>query len=235
MNPGKALIVKLLILLLPLNLLAQEKDRVSVSQETQVLSKCSKSIFKSDIYYDKEKDVVVVHHTYPAEFIKISNRLGELKIYFPSTNSVSVKQSESFSTTNDLLYYFVNNLVNDLGLSKEGFILASTNRENGLTITEWQAPSSIKAVSRIKMAFKDFAPIYAEYIGTKGKIVKKIYYGKYTDFQTFRLPMRITEVTFENKKDSTIRLSVFSNVKTKDFSEKNYFDFKVPDDAKITD
>jgi len=235
MNPEKVLIFNFLILLLPLNLLSQEKDRVSVSQETQVLSKGSKSVFRSDIYYDKEKNVVVVHHTYPADFVKISNRLGELKIYFPSTNSVSVKQSESFSTTNDLLYYFVNNLVNDLGLSKEGFILASTNRDNGMTFTEWQAPSSIKFVSRIKMVFKDLVPIYAEYLGTKGKIVKKIYYGKYSDFQTFRLPMRITEVTFESKKDSTIRLSVFSNVKTEDFPEKNYFDFKVPADAKITD
>jgi hypothetical protein len=235
MNPGKILIVKLLIILLPLNLLAQEKERVSVSQETQVLSKGSKSIFRSDIYYDKEKDVVVVHHTYPADFVKISNRFGEMKIYFPSTNSVTIKQSDSFSTTNDLLYYFVNNLVNDLGLSKEGFILASTSRENDITFTEWQAPSSIKVVSRIKMAFKDFVPVYAEYIGTKGKIVKKIYYGRYSDFQTFRLPMRITEVTFESKKDSTIRLSVFTNVKTNDFPAKNYFDFKVPDDAKITD
>lgn len=216
------------------SLFCQAGDRVSVTQEIQVLSKGAKSIFKCDIYYNKEKDAIVTHHYYPAEFIKMSNRLGESKIYFPSTNSVTIQQSESLSTTNELLYYFVNNRISDLGLAKEGFKLVKTSHEEDMLVTMWQAPQTLKIINQIKIVFKEMLPIYAEYISTTGQIMKKIYYSRYTDFKTFMLPMRITEISFENKNDSTIKRSVFSNVRTSDFPDNNYFDFKIPDNAKIS-
>jgi hypothetical protein len=216
------------------SLFCQTGDKVSVTQEIQVLSKGSKSIFKCDIYYNKEKDAIVTHHYYPVEFIKMSNRLGESKIYFPSTNSVTIQQSQSLSTTNELLYYFVNNRISDLGLAKEGFKLVRTSHEEDLIVTLWQAPPTLKIINQIKIVFKEMLPIYAEYISTTGEIMKKIYYSRYSDFKTFMLPMRITEISFENKTDSTIKRSVFSNVMTSDFPVNNYFDFKIPDDAKIS-
>ena len=213
-------------------LFSQYKDCVSVSQETQVLTGGSKSVFRCDIFYNKEKDAIVTHHYYPVEFVKMSNRLGEMKIYFPETNKVTIEQNQSLSTTNELLYYFINNKLSDLGLSKEGFKLANTAREEGMVVTYWQAPASLKTINMIKIVFKDILPIYAEYRGSDGKILKKIYYSKYADFQSFRIPLRITEISFDDKKDSTIRLSVFSNVRTKEFPDNNYFNFKIPEDAK---
>lgn len=215
-------------------LLSQFKDCVSISQETQVLIKGSKSIFKCDIYYSKEKDAVVTHYYYPSEFIKMSNRFGEMKIYFPETNSVSVQQNMMFSTTNELLYYFINNNVSDLGLSKEGFTLVNSSREEGMMVTTWLAPSTLPGIYQVKIVFKEMLPIFAEYSDKKGDILKKLYYSKYTDYKAFRLPLRITEISFHSKTDSTISLSVFSNVRTDEFPENNYFNFKIPDDAKIT-
>jgi hypothetical protein len=215
-------------------LFSQGNDLVSVTQETQVLSKGSKSIFKCDIYYNKEKDAIVTHHYYPAEFVKLSNRLGEMKIYFPGTNTVKIQQDQSLSATNELLYYFVNNKQTDLGLSKEGFKLVSSTREEGMMVTIWQAPVSLKVIDHIKIVFNEMLPVYAEYLGLDGAIKKKIYYGNYADYKSFRMPLRITEISFESKSDSTIRLSVFSNVRTKDFPENNYFNFKIPDDARIS-
>jgi hypothetical protein len=227
--------VLVLVFLLPQSrLLSQDKDCVSLSQETLVLSKGSKSIFKCDIYYNKEKDAVVTHHYYPAEFVKMSNRLGEMKIYFPETNSVTIQQNLSLSTTNELLYYFVNNKLADLGLSKEGFKLSNTTREKELMVTIWQAPASLKVINQIKIVFKEMLPVYAEYLALDGSIKKKIYYSRYSDFKTFRMPLRITEISFESKTDSTIRLSVFSNVRTNDFPDNNYFNFKIPDNATIS-
>jgi len=49
-----------------------------------------------------------------------------------------------------------------------------------------------------------------------------------------RMPLRITEISFDSKTDSTIRLSVFSNILTVDFPADTYFNFKIPEDAKIT-
>jgi hypothetical protein len=234
MNKAKFVAVIFSVILPALNLMAQTKDCVSVTQETQTLMKGSKSIFKCDIYYNKEKDAVVTHHYYPAEFVKISNRSGELKIYFPATNKVTLQQNQSYSTTNELLYYFVNNKTTDLGLAKEGFKLIKTGSEEGLMVTTWQAPPTLKVINKIKIVFKDMLPVYAEYMAINGTIMKKIYYSNYADFKTFRMPLRITEISFESKIDSTIRLSVFSNVRTNDFPENNYFNFKIPDDAKIS-
>jgi hypothetical protein len=234
MNNARALTVVLFFSFSQGILFSQGMDRVSVSQETRVLSKGSKSIFKCDIYYNKEKDVVVTHHYYPAEFVKTSNRFGELKIYFPGTNTVSVQQGEALSTTNELLYYFVNNKMSDLGLSKQGFKLVKTSREEGMMVTLWQAPASLKVINQIKIVFKDMVPVYAEYLTQKVEIMKKIYYSNYSDFKTFSLPLRITEINFDNKTDSTIRLSIFSNVHTSDFPDDTYFNFKIPDDARIS-
>jgi hypothetical protein len=199
-----------------------------------VLNNGTKSIFRCDIYYNKEKDAVVTHHYYPVEFVKMSNRFGEMKIYFPKTNTVTIQQNQLLSTTNELLYYFVNNKLTDLGLSKEGFKLIATTREEDMIITTWQAPTSLKVINQIKIVLKDMLPIYAEYLGLDGFIKKKIYYSKYSDFKTFRIPLRITEISFESKTDSTIRLSAFSNVRTTDFPDDNYFNFKIPDNAKIS-
>jgi hypothetical protein len=199
-----------------------------------VLSNGTKNIFKCDIYYNKEKDAIITHHFYPVEFVKISNRFGEMKIYFPKSNTVTLQQNESLSTTNELLYYFINNKESDLGLSKEGFRLISTSREEDMMITIWQAPASLKIINQIKIVFRDMLPLYAEYLRLDGFIIKKIYYSKYSDFITFKIPLRITEISFENKTDSVIKLSTFSNVHTTDFPMDNYFDFKIPDDAKIS-
>jgi hypothetical protein len=155
-------------------------------------------------------------------------------MYFPANNTVSVQQNESYSTTNELLYYFVNNKVTDLGLAKEGFKLIKTGSEEGLMVTTWQAPGTLKVINKIKIVFKDMLPVFAEYLTINGTIMKKIYYSNYADYKTFRMPLRITEISFETKADSTIRLSVFSNVRTSNFPENNYFDFKIPEDAKIS-
>jgi hypothetical protein len=229
------LFVTVLAFLIPqLRLLSQDKDCVSVSQETQVLYKGSKNIFRCDIFYNKEKDAVVTHHYYPAEFVKMSNRFGEMKLYFPETNTVTIQQNQALSTTNELLYYFINNKMTDLGLSKEGFKLIDTKHEEEMIITIWQAPPTIKILNQVKIVFKEMLPIYAEYIGVDGYIWKKIFYSKYTDFKTFQMPLRITEISFESKTDSTIKLSVFSNVRTNNFPDNNYFNFKIPDDAKVS-
>ena len=217
----------------PVLLFAQEKY-VSVNQETQVLSQGAKSVFRSEIFYNKELDAVVTHHTYPSEFIKLANRFGELKIYFPQTNTVSLTQDESYSTTNELLYYFINNRQNDLGLRKENFTLVKTKMEEDLVVTTWQAPAGMQAVDQIMIVFRDSDPIYAEYTDVKGTVLKKIYYSAYENFQTFSLPLRITEIEFLSKADSIIRLSVFSNPRVSNVPDNSYFNFKVPNNARIT-
>jgi len=230
--PKKILLAVFFIL--PVCLKSQQNNCISVSQETQVLSKGVKSTFRCDIYYNKDKDAITTHHTYPSEYITLSNRFGEMKLYYPKDNTVEIYQNQSFSTTNDLLYYFVNNRLTDLGLEKEGFRLVKTDNEAGMIVTLWQAPVSLRVIEKVKVVFKDMVPVYSEYISKAGLIIKKIYYSRYSDFDFFKIPTRITEISFNTSSDSTIRLSVFSNVRVSDKPEGDYFDFKIPENARIT-
>lgn len=164
----------------------------------------------------------------------MSNRLGELKLYFPETNTVRLEQNELLSTTNDLLYYFVNNKLTDMGLDKEGFTLSRTSREGEYTRTFWESQAGTKGIiNHITIVYKDMLPIYAEYLDAGNQVKKKIYYSKYSDYKFFTLPMRITEISFISPSDSMISLSVFKEIKTEGFPENHYFNFKIPDDAKL--
>jgi hypothetical protein len=214
-------------------LVAQEKNYVSVTQETQVLRQGAKSVFKCDIFYNKEKDAIVTHNYYPNEFVRMSNRFGELKIYIPSSNSVKIVQNEFFSTSNELLYYFVNNKLSDLGLSKEGFSLANTSQDGDVSVTTWKAPLGSKLINQVKVYFREMVPIYAEYTDLGGTISKKIYYSKYEDFESFRMPTRIVEISFVGISDSTISRSVFTNIRTTERPDGEYFNFSIPENAKI--
>ena len=120
-----------------------------------------------------------------------------------------------------------------MGLSQEGFKLVDTHREDDKSVTRWQAPPTFPGLQEIKIVYKDMLPVYAEYRGQEDEIMKKVYYSRYSNFSAFTMPLRITEINFESKTDSTISLSVFSNVMLKDFPDQNYFNYKIPDDAKL--
>jgi hypothetical protein len=227
-------LIFIIVIIIPaFSLYAQGKDCVSVKQETKVLANNKKSVFKSEIYYNRINDGVVTHHYYPLEFVKISNRLGETQIYFPGTNTVSMQQDDALSTTNEFLYYFIHNNITDLGLSKEGFTLVSSTKEEGELVTTWQAPQFLKEIYQVRIVFNDMLPVYSEYISTKGLILKKIYYSRYENYGNFNLPLRITEITFKSATDSMISLSQFSDVRTGNFPDNTYFEYKIPDDAKV--
>jgi len=233
MSRIKISIVGLLFFLPPVALFPQQKSYVSVSQEIQSLSQGAKSIFRFDIFYNMEKNEIITHHYYPSEFIEMSNRLGETKVYFPKNNTVSLQQDQALASTNKLLYYFVNNKADDLGLTAEGFRLVKSTREDGLIVTLWQPSVRNQVIKNIKVVFNDMLPIYAEYMGMDNRVKKKIYYSKYQDYQYFSLPLRITEISFTSKTDSTIRRSVFTNVKVSGSPDSEYFNYKVPENAKL--
>jgi len=216
-------------------IVSSQPNYISLKQETQSLTKGIKNTYRYQIYYDREKEIITKYHTYPNRFITISNQLGETKIYFPDQNKVSIQQNQAYSISNELIFYFINNQISDLGLVKEGFKLINSINNEELIETLWQAPQSLKIISQVKVVYKDMAPIYAEYQRTNGSISKKIYYSRYQDFNYFRLPMRITEISYESELDSTIRLSEFSDVKVTRTADDPLFNYKIPDNAQLSE
>ena len=211
---------------------SQSAGRVSVHMLAQVLNEGKKTSYESDYYFDKDNGIFVSHSRHPIESIKITNKTGEMKIYFPEKNEVNIRQNSLFSSDNELLYYFINNKTEDLGLSCEGFVLANTRYEEGYTITEWAAPEGMKAIRKIEFVFENFLPVYACYYTLAGNISKKIYYDDYYLGNSFNLPKLITEISYSDKNDSIIRRLRYSDIKVGNAVNDFYFNFKIPENAK---
>jgi hypothetical protein len=184
------------------------------------------------LYYDNNKKTLTKFYHSPKKFVMTSNSLGEIKTYYPDSNKVAYNLVKELSSKRNLIYFFTNNLTDDLGLSEEGFSLYSNNYEDKYYVTFWKAPLAFKGIEMVKMVFDNRFPVYSEYQAVKKRILKKIYYTNYTDYAQFKLPTKIIEISYLPSGDSIVTRTLFSNVKTTSLAESDYFNFKIPENAK---
>jgi hypothetical protein len=217
---------------LGVSLYAQQGGYVSLKQQTEILENKKKISNEVDLFYDNNKQILTKYYHSAREFVMVTNALGEIKTYYPSSNEVDYKQISELSSKRNLIYYFANNLTDDLGLVDEGFNLSSNTYENQFYVTLWKAPSFLTGIETVKMVFENGLPVYSEYQANKKKIIKKTYYTNYKDFTQFRLPLKIIEISYLPSGDSIINRTIFSNIKVSSSPDGKYFNFKIPDDAK---
>jgi hypothetical protein len=93
----------------------------------------------------------------------------------------------------------------------------------------------LKGIDKVKMVFENRLPVYTEYQSLKSKVIKKIYYTNYKDFSQFRLPLKIIEINYLPSGDSIVTRTLFSNVKASSSGDDDYFNFKIPENAKPLD
>lgn len=188
---------------------------------------------ESDYFFDRETGNLVIHSMLPEEHIKISNRLGEVKIFYPGTNRISLKQNRYFSSENELIWYFLSNNYNDLGLSDEGFRVTGTHMDGSYQVVTWTAPAGMKVVSTVELVFENGQPVYAAYFNTGGDIIRKIYYYNYEIYPGFMMPMKVTQISYTPDGDSVIQRNTWSSLKASAIPDSDYFNFKIPEDAVV--
>jgi hypothetical protein len=211
---------------------AQTGNYISLRQHTEVLENRNKLTTDVDLFLDNNRQILTKYYHSSPEFIMVSNALGEIKTYYPVKNEVDFKQFPELSSKRNLIYYFVNNITDHLGLADEGFTLVSNTFEEQYYVTLWKSPTILNGIETVKMVFDNGFPVYSEYQANKDKIVKKIYYTNYSDFTQFRLPMKIIEISYKETGDSIINRTIISDVKVSATANNSYFDFKIPDDTK---
>lgn len=211
---------------------AQPDRFISVKQKTEVLANKNKLTTEIDLFFDKNKQIITKYYHSSPDFIMVTNSLGEIKTYYPEKNEVDFKQISELSSKRSLIYYFVNNSTEHLGLVDEGFSLESSNFEDQYYVTNWRPPSVLSGLANVKMVFENGFPVYSEYQANKENTLKKIYYTNYKDFERFRLPMKIIEISYKPSGDSIISRTVFSDVNISSVANNSYFNFKIPENAK---
>lgn len=208
---------------------ASRIEVVGVRMESKTLEKGYYYKLSANIYYRAAEGKMLTHVTYPDELVTMTNKVGEIKIYNPKDNTVAVQRDANFSTKENWLYYFLSMGSNDMGLEIRGFALYDTRFEDGLMITQWLPPPSLKNVlSKVELVHRDFKPLYIGYEKPEGGFLRKVYFTKYQPLENMNLPQKITEILFFDGKDSVITTTTFSEIQLNEKVSGQYSNFTIP-------
>ncbi|NQU86848.1 MAG: hypothetical protein HQ541_13920 [Mariniphaga sp.] len=210
------------------------KNYISAHLKNETYQKRNLLTAESDYFFDVETGTLVVHGLLPKNHIKISNRLGEVKIYYPDENKIALKQSQFYSSENELIYYFLSNNFYDLGLSDEGFKVADTRMDGNYQVVTWTAPIGMNVISKVELVFENGLPVYAAYFNINDNIIRKIYYYNYEIFSNFTMPMKVTQISYISGGDSVIQRNTWSSLKVSAIPNSAFFNFKIPENAIVT-
>lgn len=188
---------------------------------------------KGDIFYQHNGNMVT-HFFYPREYFVIANKLGEIKIYDPSRNTVILYQNFLFSTQSSQFYYFFSGKSADMGLSDIGFVQEKIYPEKNLVVSVWKLkqPDKKALIQRVKLVYQGQQPVYMHYEDASGKLIRKVFYYNYSQLEDNSFPFTTTEVVYENG-DSTVTKTVFGDFRVNQQATGQYFNFQIPYNAKI--
>jgi len=209
-------------------------SRISLSMETKILKKGQVVTIKAEVYYLFDQGKMITRYLTPSEYLFISNNKGEASVYYPASNQVAMKQAMEYDTEKTMLYYFLADKLNDLGLKDLGFKLTDTRFEEGLIISTWEPATAFNDVySKVELVHENDLPIYIAYFNVKGKLIQKIYYYNYEFHQDLALPHKVLEYQYLQDGDSIMNRIAYSNVKTGSDAQNEIFNFKIPANARI--
>ena len=215
------------------SLFENQAERLMMNMKSQTLNQGRVVNIEAELYYDAFAGRLVTRYTQPAGQVMITNEKGELSFYNEKENTVSFSQGEEFSTQTNLIHYFLQGKIQDLGLSDFGFQLMSTEIENNQVITEWFPPVNLFAIfNRIKIVHENFLPIYVAYYDAQENLAKRVYYSDYQNLGEVFLPALVTEINYFGN-DSVVGRIIFSDIKTDFQARSPWFGFQIPEDAAI--
>lgn len=211
-------------------------DRIMMEMEGQSLHKGKRADMRASMFYRAYDGRLVTKYHTPVDHVVIANNKGELAIYSEKDNTVYREQSIEYSTENNLIYFFLSGMIQDLGLKQMGFQLIDTEFIDGLVKTNWFPPQTLYHMfSRIELVHENQLPIYAGYYDNNKKLIKKVFYTDYNFFPEIILPLTVTEFNYLPGNDSIVNRIRFSHVIMNHRANSSWFNFSIPDNAKLID
>ena len=206
---------------------AGAQRKVSADVEVKTVTKGKLSTVTKSVYCTSNGRLVTLYKT-PLKYYSIANSKGEFQLYNPESNEVMSQYDPSLSSTTELVSIFMSGRVDDLGLGYLGYRLAETGREEGYVKKSFKHPDPM--LPTVNIVYDNYLPIYCEYISPEGKVVNRKYLSNYQQFGRMTLPLRSTDISYGNGRDSTVVRTIYSSVRID--TEDPAFDFSVPADAK---
>ena len=211
------------------------QNRVSVDAEIKQVNKGQSMTVQKGIYLNANGRMVV-RFLHPEEYYMVTNTFGEARVYHPKTNEVMVMNDQMLSSQGELIYYFLTNQTEDLGLRSLGFSLANTRVEGNMIIRTYTPPRhSRQNLSKVEIVHENHLPIYSAYYDAKGRMVERLYYSDYERLSFTAFPKRVTGISYPTANDSIISRTLYSNIKVGKDATSPHFDFTIPANARRVD
>jgi outer membrane lipoprotein-sorting protein len=208
-------------------------EKIMMTMKSQSLHKGKVVNVDAELYYNQLSGSLITRYIQPAGQILKTNEKGELSIYNEEANTVTYRQGAEYSTESNMVLFFLQGKIQDLGLSDFGFQLMSTRFEEEMVITEWFPPAELYHLfNRIELVHKDFVPIYIAYYDAQRNLAKKVFYSQYEYLDDVSFPTLVTEFNYIGK-DSIINRIRFSDIKVNHQAVSSWFDFTIPEDAQL--
>ena len=220
------ILIALFLLTIVTPLAAQRRVAADVETKTVVGGKVI-TVTKT-VYYTNNGRMVTRFHT-PEDYWTVTTAKGELQAWFPATNEVLTSIEPDISSRLDLIALFLSGHIDDLGLSYYNYrVTASERDEEGYVKKTFVSPDPSRPV--VHIVYENYLPIYCDYTDAGGKVLSKKYLSSYKDHGRFLFPTRITDITYGQKRDSTVARTLYSSVRID--TDDDAFGFQVPADAK---
>lgn len=208
-------------------------EKIYAELETRQLKDGKYVSVKGEVCYEGNGNMTS-HYTYPRNYILVSNKTGEVKLYDPAANTVLLSQNTLFSSQTSQFYYFFSGKSSDMGLNDLGYVQEKIYAEKDLLVSLWKlkTPSKKVQIQKIKLVHQQQRPVYMHYENAAGEIVRKVYYYEYTALDAISFPATSTEIVYKGK-DSVISKTAFRNFRLNEQASSPYFNYKIPANAKI--
>ncbi len=207
-----------------------------VDAESKTLRSGVATVIDKEVYYTRGGDLNILWKK-PGNIVFYSNTkpLGITTFYYPSTRESVALEPAMFKASDELLYQFAEGAAEDMGLTREGFVLKSTKKDGDYTVRRYEPRQGGTMCAWVEVAYdQSFLPVYCAYYDKKGKIITKTYLSHYTSVKGFSFPMRVTEISYmAEKNDSTVRLDIYKNLEID--VQREIHNFRIPRGAKPVD
>lgn len=230
----KNFIVIILLLIIPLSSFNDKDsiDTISFKLEKRSLNKGRLTVTVSESYFRLHKDTVIKNFIKPEGRLDIISKNGEVATYDKTKNEAYFEQYPGYNTENNIILFFLSTLFNDLNDKDSEF---KENANNDRILTKKIKPGfSEHLFNHVNVNYKNQLPFYAEFYDTDENLFLKIYFTDYKFFSEVSIPGTIREFVYINKNDSIINLVNLTDIQINESpGDDNYFDFKIPEDARI--
>jgi hypothetical protein len=228
------LIAGLCIVLLAFNQTSAVVKQLSLSFTSKILENKKYITVQGDVFFKTQGGVLTTHFIKPFENVTVINAEGEMKNYDVLSNTVLQSSSALTSSESSYFWHFLNGNYNDLGLQKLGYVIKDTKQEDGALLTNWVPKAGMSSpILKIELVHEKSLPIYLGFIGAKNKTLGKIFFSSYQKIGNLNIPLKITEIAYKDKKDSTLTYKTYSSPKINKEVDLTYLEFKIPTNAKV--